>query len=78
MSPQFQNHNRTNRILETLRSDFVVIGQNRVHGWQAWLSIGLAAGIFTGVVLVANRSGQLEPSVAAPPGFTAPANLTAT
>jgi phosphodiesterase/alkaline phosphatase D-like protein len=72
VSPQIENHDRTNRILDTPRSDFVVVGKNRVHSWHAWLAIGLAAGILIGVVLGANGSGKFETSVAAAPPQKAP------
>src|SRR3989344_163300 len=60
-------------ILSRLNSDFILIGKTRVHSWRAWLLIGIAAGAAAGILLVANRSGELDmtgaesgPSVVSP------------
>ena len=45
---------------KTLQREFLVIGKTRVKSWQAWLLIGVAAGLTAGVLFVANRSGELE------------------
>ena len=64
-----QNKKRINGVigkaLDTLQKDYVIVGKNHILAWKAWLVIGLAAGIATGVILVANRSGELEGSRAA-------------
>lgn len=54
-------------IIKKLQKDFVIVGKTRVHTWQAWLVIGLAAGISIGIAFVANRSGEVEPSIADSP-----------
>ncbi|PIR87385.1 MAG: hypothetical protein COU11_00680 [Candidatus Harrisonbacteria bacterium CG10_big_fil_rev_8_21_14_0_10_49_15] len=53
------------QIMSDLKKDFRVVGRGRVHAWYAFLSIGVLAGITLGVMLVANRSGQLEGAEAA-------------
>ena len=65
-SPPPPEHERpANNVAERTRSalgrDFIVIGRAHIKAWQAWLLIGLAAGIATGVILVASRSGELPP-----------------
>ena len=53
------------RALSGLKSHYSLILQKRVRGWHAWLAVGLVAGIASGVILVANRSGELESGRAA-------------
>ena len=48
------------RILGLLQKEYVIMGKIRVQAWHAWLLIGLMAGITAGMILVANRSGELE------------------
>src|ERR1044071_6173770 len=48
------------QILKVLREDYVVIGTRNVRSWYAWLSIGVAVGIFAAIVFVANRQGEFE------------------
>ena len=45
------------RILGSLKKEYVIMGSTHVKAWQAWLLVGLAAGILIGIILVANRSG---------------------
>ena len=53
------------RVLSGLKKEYVLVGKTRVKAWHAWLALGLAAGIAAGIILVANRSGELEPGKAA-------------
>lgn len=55
------------RVMGALRKEYVVIGSSRVNVFRSWLAIGLVAGIAVGIIFVANRSGELEPSVAGRP-----------
>jgi len=48
------------RILGSLKKEYVIMGLTHVRAWQAWLLTGLAAGVLIGVVLVANRGGEFE------------------
>ena len=52
------------RILALLRKEYVIMGSTHVKAWRAWLLVGLAAGILIGIILVANRSGEFEPTKA--------------
>jgi len=58
--------------LSTLSREFVVVGKTRVRSWHAWLAIGVVVGIFTGVLYVANRSGEVEKSSAQVPPLPTP------
>ncbi|MDP3795180.1 MAG: NBR1-Ig-like domain-containing protein [bacterium] len=59
--------------LQALQSKYVLVGKGHVKAWQAWLIIGLAAGIAMGVILVANRTGRLDEGYAASsPGAITP------
>lgn len=49
---------------KTLQKEFLIIGKTHVKSWQAWLLIGIAAGITAGIVFVANRSGEFDVSKA--------------
>src|SRR3989344_4865398 len=64
------NH-RADRFLQALQQDYVLVGKTRVHSWHAWVIIGACVGFFIALVLVANRSGELEPSRAAITGQVA-------
>ena len=46
--------------LQALRKEYVVVGKTHIKAWHAWLVLGLVAGVATGVILVANRSGEVE------------------
>lgn len=59
-SPTPPAESAASRVLTMLQREYLVIGKSRVRVWYAWLSIGLIAGVATGVVLVANRSGEIE------------------
>ena len=48
------------RILGSLKKEYVIMGSTHVKAWQAWLLVGLAAGILIGIILVANRGGEFE------------------
>ncbi|TSC79994.1 MAG: hypothetical protein G01um101429_306 [Parcubacteria group bacterium Gr01-1014_29] len=62
--PDNKNQNLANRytehVLATFNKEYVVVGKTRVRSWHAWLIIGLAVGITSGVALVANRSGEFD------------------
>src|SRR3989338_2523425 len=64
------NH-RADRFLQALQQDYVLVGKTRVHSWHAWVIIGACVGFFIALVIVANRSGELEPSRAAITGQVA-------
>src|SRR3989344_1475867 len=68
------NH-RADRFLQALQRDYVLVGKTRVHSWHAWVIIGACVGFFIALVLVANRSGELEPSRAAIAGQVAAYNF---
>lgn len=70
--PQRPANNLAERTRSALGRDFVVIGRTHVRAWQAWLMVGLGAGIAAGVILVASRSGELPPGQAQ----TAPSTYT--
>ena len=48
------------RTFARLGQEYVVVGTTHIRAWQAWLLIGIAAGIAAGLVLVASRSGEVE------------------
>lgn len=56
---------RVERILSAIKQEYVIVGRSRVKTWHAWLLIGIAAGVAAGIVLVANRSGEVEQGRAA-------------
>jgi len=53
------------RILRALRQEYLLFDQTRVRSWQAWLAIGLFAGLAAAIVLAANRSLESELTSAA-------------
>jgi len=53
------------RILGSLKKEYVIMGSTHVKAWQAWLVIGLLAGVVAGVLFVANRQGEVSESRAA-------------
>ena len=63
--PSTEPKHAAGKTLAALRSDFVVVGKNSVTAWQAWVVIGIAAGVAAGFTLVANRSGEILPGFAA-------------
>ena len=64
------------RTLFVLKKEYVLAGTTRGKSWHAWLIIGLVAGAAAGVILVANRSGQLESSSAKIGGVSAMVSVT--
>src|SRR3989338_10278943 len=68
------NH-RADRFLQALQQDYVRGGKTRVPSWHAWVIIGACVGFFIALALVANRSGELEPSRAAIAGQVAAYNF---
>ncbi|MBU6414829.1 fibronectin type III domain-containing protein [Patescibacteria group bacterium] len=75
------NHNGADRLvaraLQALQKEYVLVGKTHVRAWHAWLGVGVLAGLLIGVVLVANRSGEFQPSEASRVRLYPPANLTA-
>ncbi|MBI2609939.1 S8 family serine peptidase [Candidatus Giovannonibacteria bacterium] len=53
------------RTFKKLQRDYLVIGKERVHSWDAWLAIGFIAGVLAAVIVISNRSGEFDTSVAA-------------
>src|SRR3989338_4755071 len=66
------NEQLVHDTLSTLSREFVVVGKTLVRSWHAWLAIGVVVGIFTGVLYVANRSGEVEKSSAQVPPLPTP------
>lgn len=54
------NENPADTLLSSLKKEYVIIGAQRMKSWQGWFIIGIMVGIFSGVIWVANRSGQIE------------------
>jgi hypothetical protein len=50
------------KLVGDIKKDFTVVGKTRVHAWYAWAIVGIVAGMFLGIVYVANRSGQFTAS----------------
>ena len=67
----------TEKAFAALNRDFLVLGHTRVSSWHAWLVIGLAAGVAAGTILVANRSGEFESSLAVANSIVAQNGLVA-
>ena len=63
--PKNKRNNVAEDALEALKEDFVVFGKTRVQPWQAWLWIGISMGVFVGLLLAANNSGQFSAGEAA-------------
>src|SRR3989344_7273558 len=53
------------RALRAIGKDFVIVGKTSVRVWHLWLATGILAGAVAGVLAVANRSGEFDPSEAA-------------
>ena len=62
--PQNESSRLIDRALSALQRDYLIIGRNHIRGWHVWLMLGLFAGVVTGVVLVANKGGEVTPSAA--------------
>lgn len=65
VAPRSNNENAVNKTLTEIRRKYTLMSAQNVRPWQTYLAIGLAAGIVTGVFLVANRSGEVERGKAA-------------
>src|SRR3989344_1718099 len=48
------------RALSVLKKEYIVVGKTRVRSWHAWLFLGVVACLIGGIILVANRSGEIE------------------
>ncbi|MDO8522827.1 MAG: glycosyl hydrolase [bacterium] len=68
---QPKEENLISKALQTLEREYVAVGKTRVRAWHAWLSIGVAVGILIGIMLVANRSGELTVGLASGTGYDA-------
>src|SRR3989344_446849 len=53
------------RAVKSVEQNYVVVGKTHIRTWQGILVLGIVAGIAAGVLLVANRSGEVNPSSAA-------------
>lgn len=56
---------RVEDAFDFLKKDYILVGKTHIRAWKGWLALGLTAGIASGVILVANRSGQVEGGKAA-------------
>lgn len=63
--PHDPREEEVKKVVAGLKEEFEVMGKWNIRSWHTWLILGLAVGITTGVLLVANRSGQFEPGKAA-------------
>ncbi len=52
---------KTEEALKQPQRHYVLVGGHRVRSWHAWLAIGVVVGIAAGIILVANRSREVEP-----------------
>ncbi|MDO8600091.1 MAG: Ig-like domain-containing protein [bacterium] len=48
------------RAFQALTKEYTLVGRTHVRVWQAWLLGGIAVGMVTGILFVANRSGRFE------------------
>lgn len=48
------------KTLASLKRDYVAVSARRIKPWQAWLAVGVLAGVLGGIMFVANREGLLE------------------
>ena len=53
--------------LKILQKEFLVIGKTHVKSWQAWLALGLIAGVSASIFFVANNRARFFKAV---PGFS--------
>ena len=53
------------KVAASLQKDFVVITKTRIKPWQAWLIVGLVAGVAVGAVLASNKKGEVAEGEAA-------------
>jgi hypothetical protein len=54
-SPRNGTSRRTNRILDALNREYVLIGKRRVRSAHAWVILGFIVGIASGVIAVSQR-----------------------
>lgn len=73
--PKKRINGLTGKALEALQKEFVVIGKTHIKAWHAWLILGLVAGIASGVLFVANRTGNFSGIFAATPQVTSTVEL---
>jgi hypothetical protein len=62
------------KVMNDIKSDFVVQGTHRIHNWYAYAIIGIVLGMALMIVYVANRQGQFSASEAAKPRVTGNTN----
>lgn len=78
-----KNHERpadviAGKALKSISNKYLILGKGEVSSWKAWLVIGLVAGISLGVMLISNRSAQLERAKAAELGTSKTLTASAT
>lgn len=59
LSPE-EKRRLADKLFTAIQKEYVVVGKTRVRAWHGWLLIGIAAGVAVGIILVANRSGEVE------------------
>lgn len=62
---QSNQHGPAERALSSLKREYTFIGKRHIKAWQAWLAVGVLAGIVGATFFIANRSGEFSPSEAA-------------
>lgn len=60
-----QKNHLVERAIQALKKEYVLVGKTHVRVWHAWLMLGIIAGAISGIILVANRSGEFEAGKAA-------------
>ena len=53
------------KALDAIKKEFVVVKKDKIRPWEAWLVLGVIAGVAIGVLYVANPQGKFEVSKAA-------------
>lgn len=62
---QSQIDNLVTKTIRVLKRDYIVVGKKQVQVWKLGVFLGIVAGLMSGVILVANRSGEFVPTDAA-------------
>lgn len=53
---QSKTNHLTEKSLGILRSKYAIIGKRNIRSWQAFLAVGLVAGVLGGIIFVANKN----------------------